>query len=286
MEGLRNHLEKVRYFQAVVEAGTFRKAAEILRLSQSSLTVAVGKLEGAVGHRLLVRSKRGVRLTASGEAVMFFARDLQFRVEDCEARLRAPAGTVAGRMRLGAYDSIAVYWLPSVLRHLRTQFPALSLSVAIGSSAGLVTQVAAGDIDAAVVVAPQRDLDLRVFELFRDTFGFFGSEGGGYLIGMMTARISDGVTLGDLLRSKGVATDNSLHVESFEIARALAQQGVGMAVLPKRVAALPGAGKVLKLRQDMPQGFGRHRIALVAPSEPNAKGNLVDLVCREIVRLA
>ncbi len=283
----RDHLEKVRYFRAVCDAGSFRKAAEQLHLSQSSLTVAIKKLEGSVGERLLIRTKKGTRPTAAGDMVLAFARDLGFRVEDLEARLRAPDGTAAaGRLRVGAYDSIAVYWLPRVLRHLRRVLPNVSLSVSIGSSGVLTDRVRAGDLDLAVAVAPTASGPLRIDELFKDRFSIFGTRQVGrdlvHLIGNFAARVAPGQSLSDVLHERGIATAEGLEVESFEIAKSLALESVGPAVLPHRVAEFGPAAKRLVRVGGTPHSFGVHSICLVTLDELHERNRLVRRVTQEM----
>ncbi len=293
----RDHLEKIKYFQAICEAGTFRKAAMQLHLSQSSLTVAVKKLEENVGRSLLVRTKRGVWPTAAGDMLLAFAKDLSLKVEDLEARLRAPSEAVAGRIRISAYDSIAIYWLPQVLRHLHKKFPSVSLSVSVGPSSSSLEKVRSGDADIAVVVSPSTDRRLRMEKLFSDRFSFYATAGvqreqarskgktPSYLIGMFAARVSEGKNLGDVLLEKGVETSGSLDVESFEIAKALAMQGVGMAALPQRVAELATLGKRLERVKSMPSGFGQHDMYLVTADAAHSRSSLAISLCEEIKRL-
>lgn len=285
---LRDHLGKVLYFQAVCEAGTFRKAAERLRLTQSSLTVAVQKLEESLDEPLLVRTKRGVRPTLAGEMVLAFARDLGHRIDDVEAQLRAPSGTAAGHVRFGAYDSIAVYWLPKALRQLGKQFPHLTLSIQVGSSASLIERVQAGSVDLGLVIAPPDDGRLELAPLFRDHFSVFSTREGrsGPLIGMFGARVSEDERLGGLLVKRGIDTAGALDVESFEIAKSLALQDVGPAVLPHRVAEV-GLGRTrLKKVRGYPSAFGPHTIALVMPKAAHQRSPLAALVAGALRALA
>lgn len=271
---IRDHLEKIRYFSAVCEAGTFRKAALQLHLSQSSLTVAVKKLEEAVGTRLLVRTKRGVHTTAAGVTLMAFARELAGRIEDLEVRLRAPGDPLAGRLRIGAYDSIAIYWLPGLVRRIQEQYPQLHLSISIGSSLALVEQLKDEAIDLALVVEPPVEKHLTATKLFDDVFSFFATQrlarelekeprASCPTIGMLGARVARDETLGDCLRQRGVLSTGVIEVESFEIAKSLAAQEVGVAVIPHRVADFDRKNSRLVKVKDLPQAFGRHRIALV-----------------------
>lgn len=267
---LHDHLEKIPYFRRVCEAGTFRQAAAELRMSQSSLTVAVKKLEECIGAALLVRSKRGVRATPQGEALLAFARDLDLRIQGFDARLRAPADAVSGVLRLGAYDSIAIYWLPGVLRRLKRTFPYLTVSISIGSSASLAQRVRQGDLDLAVVVHSPGYLDLMVDELFGDAFGLYGTrevvqehDETTEVIGMFAAQAGQGSTLGEVLRVAGWRARGGVDVGSFEVAKALALQGLGLAALPHRVAGFAAGRTLLRVPGPL-RDFAPHQIGLAA----------------------
>ena len=71
---LRDHLDKLHYFNTIAQLGSLRKAAEQLRVSQPSLTHAIKVLEDATGTKLFHRSTKGVILTASGETLLLFSR--------------------------------------------------------------------------------------------------------------------------------------------------------------------------------------------------------------------
>ncbi len=294
---LGNHLEKIAYFQTVCEAGTFRKASQLLRLSQSSLSVAVTKLESSVGRPLLIRTKRGVRPTTEGELMLKFARDLRVRMSDLSAKINAPAGSVAGQLRLGAYDSIAIYLLPQIVRHLQKQFPHVVLTVAIGSSLQLMEKISAGDIDIAIAVDPPNSERNRTFELYRDKFSCFATRDvlqrgdkfskpvADYLIGMFSARVTQRKTLADLLNKQLRDDSKILSVESFEIAKSLALQGLGVAVLPHRVAEFGGTGKQLHKIKSLPCEFGSHRICLILNGDDESQNSLIKAVGHEIRKL-
>ena len=282
---IRDHLEKIRYFAAVCDAGTFRGAALRLRLSQSSLTIAVKKLEEAVGDKLLVRSKRGVQTTGAGEMLLGFSRELTARVEDLEVRMRAPKDPMAGHVRIGAYDSIAIYWLPVLMRSLQKKFPRLELSISIGTSAALVEQVKLGELDLAIVVEPAEDSRLVATKLFDDVFSFFASprilksvnsEGTLALpiIAVPSARASKRETLNDYVSAKGLASGGIIAVESFEIAKSLASQEVGIAILPHRVAAAALKEKSLVQLASLPSAFGRHKITLIELQSNESRSQL------------
>ena len=82
-------LEHLRIFLAVVDQGSFTKAARALYISHSTTSRSVSALEQALGVRLLKRDNRSVQLTPAGETLRREGRQLLSRVEAMEKAVRA-----------------------------------------------------------------------------------------------------------------------------------------------------------------------------------------------------
>ena len=82
-------LSQLRVFLAVVDCGSFSRAAEALYISRSTTSRSVAALEEAVGVRLLRRDNRSVRLTAAGETLYREGRQLLRQAETVEKAVRA-----------------------------------------------------------------------------------------------------------------------------------------------------------------------------------------------------
>jgi DNA-binding transcriptional LysR family regulator len=91
-------LRHLRYFAAVVDAGTFTRAAEQLYIAQPTLSQQIRRLEQAVGTPLLVRGRDGVQLSTAGAVLLDVARDVLSAVDHGVSRTRQAAGL--GRQRL------------------------------------------------------------------------------------------------------------------------------------------------------------------------------------------
>src|SRR5687768_7896174 len=109
---LRDHLEKLRSFAVVARTGSFRRAADRLRVSQPALSQSVQALESILGKPLLVRSSRGVTVTPHGLVLRDFTERLLEDVEAIERELDAAGEPMTGHFRIGAFESLAIALLP------------------------------------------------------------------------------------------------------------------------------------------------------------------------------
>lgn len=115
--------KKYEVLEKVVELSSLTRAAEELGLTQSGVSHILSALESEFGFPLLRRSRVGARLTAEGEALMPFVRDIlrsQERLTQTAAELR---GLAAGTVRVAAFTSVAVHWLPGMLQEFQALYP-------------------------------------------------------------------------------------------------------------------------------------------------------------------
>ncbi|HEX2124957.1 MAG TPA: LysR family transcriptional regulator [Thermoleophilaceae bacterium] len=114
---------RMAYWLAVVEEGSFSRAAARMHVSQPSLSQQVRALEGEVGGPLLERLPRSVRLTAAGKA---FLPHAQTAVRAAERATRAARGAIqleTGELEMSTVRSIAAGILPDVIQTWRERYP-------------------------------------------------------------------------------------------------------------------------------------------------------------------
>lgn len=146
-------IRQLRYFVAVAQERSFRRAAERLHITQPPLSRQIGALEAALGARLLARDTRRVALTAAGELAL---REFERIVHDFDATLERVAGAApaAATLRLGV-----LYWsdlkaLKGLEQELKRAGGAAALDVHTVTSHEGVAAVRRGTLDAALVAAP------------------------------------------------------------------------------------------------------------------------------------
>jgi DNA-binding transcriptional LysR family regulator len=155
--------DQLRSFLAIVDSGSFTKAAERVHKTQSAVSMHVRRLEEQLGCALFVKQGRGARLTAEGESLIDFARRI----------IQVEAGAVAalsrkglrGAARLGIPDDYAETFLAEILARFNRRHPLVEVSVACEGSPELAAQVSAGALELALVTDHP---GLHGFELLRE----------------------------------------------------------------------------------------------------------------------
>ena len=154
--------DELRYFVAIVEAGTYRRAAQRLHLTQPALSAAVTRLEGTVGARILDRGRRGASVTAAGAALLPHARAALAAVVAGTRAVAEIEGLRDGEVRLAAGATACTYLLPSILSHYRDEHPGIRFLLREASADEALENLHAGDIDIAVTTALVANLSAPV----------------------------------------------------------------------------------------------------------------------------
>ncbi|WP_248795754.1 LysR substrate-binding domain-containing protein [Pseudomonas sp. MWU13-2105] len=141
-------LDVLRTFVAGVELGSFAKAAERLGRSTSAVSAQLKKLESQVGSAVLVKSGRGLILSAAGESLLSQARRLLELNDEIFSSLRG--AHIEGRVRIGLQDDFAEHLLSDVLRRFSRFHPLVSLEVSIARNAELLAMIENGRLDLAL----------------------------------------------------------------------------------------------------------------------------------------
>jgi LysR family hydrogen peroxide-inducible transcriptional activator len=159
-------MHQLRYVVAVARTGSFSRAAEQCHVSQPSLSQQIRKLEDELGERLFDRMKRESKLTAHGE--LFLHRAVKI-LEETEAAKREASDArhlVRGTLNVGVLPTIAPYLLPKLLAVFTTKFPGIEMEIHEDTTAQLLRQMLAYEIDFAIASHPIADERFEVRELF------------------------------------------------------------------------------------------------------------------------
>lgn len=125
-------INKYKIFLQSVDSGSFSKVAEETGYTPSGIVHMMNTLESEMGFQLLIRSRRGVRLTPDGERVAPILRKLVKWEEQLNQVSSDICGSVSGTITIGTYFSIAVNWLPGVIKQFQKDFPLVQIRLLEG----------------------------------------------------------------------------------------------------------------------------------------------------------
>ncbi len=232
---LKDHLNKIEYFCIVAETGSLRKASEIARISQPRLTKVIQELEEILEVTLVVRSARGVNLTKEGKLLLEQSRVLLKKANEIEHSIRFGDSAPKGLVCVGAYDSIARYFMSGFIKFISVAAPDLKFYMITGRSSELIRSVEKEEIDLAIVVRESsKTSHLNMIDIYSDTFDLFASpsmnDSFRNTLIYLPLEIND-----PEVSKKKFRFHQSVVCQSLETVLALAEQGIGVALLPTLV---------------------------------------------------
>src|ERR1700754_2232437 len=143
-------LRQLEYLVAVAEEANFTRAAERIHVAQPAVSAQIQRLERELGQPLLDRSRRVVRLTTAGEAVLPYARAALSAVGDMHVAVDEITELVRGAVTIGTVSSHSVD-IPRLLADFHADHPNVEISLGTDSSDILIENVRSGALDLAIV---------------------------------------------------------------------------------------------------------------------------------------
>jgi len=167
------NLGRLKVLQEVVNRGSFSSAAHALSYTQSAVSQAVARLEAETGATLVIRDRRGVRVTAAGATLVEHADAIFAQVEAAEADLAAVLGLRGGVLRVASFPSAGATLIPAAVATFRERHPGVSLTLAEGEPEEIAPRLRAGEFDLALLfefpgVRERPGTGLRTIQLLED----------------------------------------------------------------------------------------------------------------------
>jgi len=147
-------LKKYEAFVRTAELGSLTKAAEVLGSTQSRISHILSDLEAEFGFSLMHRGRGGVRLTEAGAMILPAMQAILKKDKELDDLIEDIRGADAGTVRLGAFTSVAVHWLPGMIRTFQAAHPKVELQMFNGDYYDLEQWFLDGTIDLGFVTLP------------------------------------------------------------------------------------------------------------------------------------
>jgi LysR family hydrogen peroxide-inducible transcriptional activator len=147
-------IKQLQYLVALHEHGHFGRAAEAMFVSQSTLSAGIRELESLLGVTLVERSRRVVRFTPLGNAVVAKAHRLLREAEELSDLVQASGKPLSGELRMSVIPTIAPFLLPRMLPRLRRERPQLKLYLREETSGDAIESLHHGRADCVLLALP------------------------------------------------------------------------------------------------------------------------------------
>ncbi len=241
-------LKNLRTFQAVVDQGSYGKAAERLGYTQSTITVQIQQLEEELEVPLFERVGRRMVLTEAGERILVQTRELLLaadRLLECGRGNRAPSGT----LRVDMAETLLCYQMQPVIRAFREQAPQVRLVIRNCNCMRIPINVRTGACDLGVGY----DMDWNREALEVESMGWydiillaspnfgeadFTTPGQKKAVSLVTDE-PDSIfrrRLEEYLRQREIELDVTLELWSIETIKRCVMSNLGFTYLPRFVA--------------------------------------------------
>jgi DNA-binding transcriptional LysR family regulator len=252
----------LRTIDAVARHRSFTKAAEELFLAQSAISQQISRLEAEIGIQIFRRSSRSVELTEEGKVILDHARRVLAEMEDMQGEMEALAGVMRGTVRIGGIYPFGPYDLYGVLSDYHERYPGVSIHMVEDTQDAMLSMLRSDELDCAfasvdpdtigsefagtllweeefvVIASPNHEFAARQDVTWEDVIE---QDLIAYRENSALRRRFE-TTIG----RRGMEPHNAFVCTEMSAVRALAATGLGIAVLPRSIAELPGPAVVLR----------------------------------------
>lgn len=165
-------LRVLRYFLTIAREGSITNAANVLHVTQPTLSWQIHDLEEELGQRLFVRGSRNMSLTAEGMILRKRAEEIISMVDKTEAEFHSMSNVVSGDIYIGGGETEAVKLIAQIVCELRTAYPEIHYHLYSGNAEDVTERLDKGLLDFGLLIQPA---DISKYDYFnipaRDTWG-------------------------------------------------------------------------------------------------------------------
>lgn len=266
------YYDALKTFVTLVEVKNFTKTAEILLMSQPSVSLHIKKLEEEFQTKLFLRSPKFLKVTLTGEILYDRAKQMITIYEQTRQDIQEHDRSIKGELKIGASFTIGEYILPSLLIDLQEEYPELELQVVIGNTEEIVQAVRLYKVDIGLIEGQTNEKELSVHPFMQDEL-FIVSSNNHELANKDDVEITDlhdqaWVTrevgsgtreyLNHVIRSNGLKIKSILTISSNQgIKETLIKNGSGLALLSRSVIERDVQNKIISIIQVKDESFNR-----------------------------
>jgi DNA-binding transcriptional LysR family regulator len=156
------HLQDFQFIEAVVRAGSIRKAAEDMNITASALNRRVNRFEAEFGSEIFERLPRGVRLNPAGELLIQHIRSQRSDMLRLQSQVADLSGERRGHVSIACSQALLPYFLPAQIASYRAAHPGVTFGVNVRDRVEAERELSSFSSDIALVFEPRHLADFEV----------------------------------------------------------------------------------------------------------------------------
>jgi DNA-binding transcriptional LysR family regulator len=162
------YYDALKTFVTLAEVKNFTKTAELLLMSQPSVSLHIKNLEKEFQTKLFHRSPKFLKITPSGEILYDRAKQMITIYEQTRQDILEQQNTIKGELKIGASFTIGEYILPPLLLDLQKKYPELELQVTIGNTEEIIQSTRSHHVDIGLIEGQTNEKELTVIPFMQD----------------------------------------------------------------------------------------------------------------------
>lgn len=245
-------LRQLRYFVAIVEQGSFSRAAEALRVAQPALSQHMRHMEAELGLPLLHRGPRGAVPTEAGARLLTHARAILDRFAEIPDSVRGADQPVTGDVRIGLPGTVSEILSVPLIERVREEHPGIRLRVAEAMSGYILDWLNRDAVDLAVLYNPAAPKGLVLRHALTEELCLFARAPNGAdlpegpvplaraaALPLILPALSHGLRdlIEEVAEAEGVPVAPGIEIDSYARIKELAARGHGFGILPRAAVA-------------------------------------------------
>ncbi|MBC8079197.1 MAG: LysR family transcriptional regulator [Gorillibacterium sp.] len=234
-------------FLAVVETGSFTRAAEKLGYAQSSITAQIQSLEVELEAPLFDRLGKKILLTETGQQLFPYAQEITTLHNTAKEAILTGTSHSARLLSIGAPESLAAFRLPAIIREFKRKYPELKIILKPGLCWEMSQSIRSGDLDLAFVLQPEnKEEDLHQEHLVEEEMALIAPPGHrlASYTSVLPLHLKDEVILStepgctyralfeQNLKNHGIYPNPELEFWSIEAIKQCVMSGLGISLIP------------------------------------------------------
>jgi DNA-binding transcriptional LysR family regulator len=236
---------QIEAFIQVAQHKSFSRAAEVLQLTQPSITARIQALERELGEELFERGGRGVRLTDAGHAFLPYVEKLLQTLQEARDAVDEVRNVQLGSLRLGSAITISTYVLPRILSRFCQRYPGVDVVVRTGRSEQVLSMLLSDEVQVGLVRS-LANAEVETIDLYEDEIVLVAPPSHRFAAARratIAEAASEPIVLFDrgssyyglinnFFRQAGVIPNVAMELDSLEATKRMVEEGLGIALVP------------------------------------------------------